>query len=437
MVVVYNYVIAWNEGLEADGEQTRGVPADDRDYGEYQGDGSGDPKGARGTGGDAEMSLSVNYGIMGKGWKRFTVMHKDRKVASVREDGTCTIYAPSFLPYNLFLEEAAPGDLDTRLNNLSNFYYWCSSRVLTLDRVYAKEIMNSIGAKQSVTDRDRAMIAISYHALSLTDVYWIKLNREKVCFADLSLFRHSLSGAFADVSLNGRALTVQNAELIQPNEAAGDIGTQGVAPKAWIREDDAFYLLKDGEERDVKAELLASKIARCFQVESVRYEPSTFEGKPVSKSRIITSEEKSLVSMESVDVYCVNHGVDRDAFVLEKDADTYHMMNLIDYLVGNTDRHWGNWGFLVDNKTNKLERLYPLMDFNKAFLAYDTLDGARCQTNAKKQSQREAALEAVRAGGLNQIAKVEAKWFTDPGIRDMFFRRLELVSAEADRHLRG
>ena len=162
------------------------------------------------------MSIAVNHAVLAKGWGRFTVMHKDRKVAAIREDGTCTIYAPSFMPYNLYLEEA--GDLDVRLNNLNNFYYWCSSRVLTLDRKYAKEILNSIGAKQAVTDRDRAMIAISYHGLSLTDVYWIKLNREKVSFDDLSLFRHSLSGAFADVSLNGRSLTVQNAELLKLKE---------------------------------------------------------------------------------------------------------------------------------------------------------------------------------------------------------------------------
>ena len=66
------------------------------------------------------MSIAVNHAVLAKGWERFTIMHKDRKVAAIREDGTCTIYAPSFMPYNLYLEEA--GDLDTRLNNLNNFY---------------------------------------------------------------------------------------------------------------------------------------------------------------------------------------------------------------------------------------------------------------------------------------------------------------------------
>lgn len=373
------------------------------------------------------MSLTINRKVISKGWTRFTVMHKDRKVAAVREDGTCTIYAPSFMPCNLYLEETGTDDLDTRLNNLNYFYYWCAFRVLTLDRRFAKEILNSIGAKQAATDRDRAMIAISYHGLSLTDVYWIKLNREKVSFSEISLFRHSLSGAFADVSLNGRSLTVQNAELMNPNDAAGDIGTQGVAPKAWIREKGTFFLLKNGDARDVQAEILASKIVRCFRVDSVAYELTELEGKAVSRSRIVTSEDQSIVSMESVDLYCINHDLDRDAFVLEKDAYSYYMMNLMDYLVGNTDRHWGNWGFLVDNQTNRLEKLHPLMDFNKSFLAYDTLEGALCQTNAKRQSQREAPLEAVRVVGLNQIAEVKAEWFDDPARWQMFCRRLAEV----------
>ena len=118
------------------------------------------------------MSITVNYAVLAKGWERLTVMHKDRKVAAIRENGTCTIYAPSFMPYNLYLEEA--DDLETRLNNLNSFYYWCSSRVLPPDRKYAKEILNSIGARQTATDRDRATIAISFHGLSLTDVYWIR-----------------------------------------------------------------------------------------------------------------------------------------------------------------------------------------------------------------------------------------------------------------------
>ena len=145
----------------------------------------------------------------------YFIMHLNRRVASVRANGTCTVYYPSFMPYSLYLESG--NAMDTRLNNLNNFYHWCASRVLTLDRVYAKEILNSLGQKQAVTDKDRAQIAIAYHALSLTDVYWVKSHAEKkLAFESISLFHHSLSDVFVDVSLRGKSLTVQNASCSTP-----------------------------------------------------------------------------------------------------------------------------------------------------------------------------------------------------------------------------
>jgi hypothetical protein len=65
------------------------------------------------------------------------------------------------------------------------------------------------------------------------------------------------------------------------------------------------------------------------------------------------------------------------------------------------------------------------MDFNKTFLAYDTLDGARCQTSTRKLSQREAAREAVQAVGLNQVAEVRREWFEDAAMWEMFGERLD------------
>ena len=296
-----------------------------------------------------------------------------------------------------------------------------------MDRKYAKEILRAIGAGQAATDKDRAMLAVSYHGLTLTDVFWIKSADEKISFEHLSLYSHSLSGAFADVSLRGKEITLQNAELLMPGDAATDVSTCGISPKAWIRENGLFFLLKDGDARDVWAELLASKIAGCFQIDFVPYEESCFEGIKVSKCGLITSEQRSIVPYEFVEVYCANHNKNSLEFVLRKDGYSYYMMNVIDYLTGNTDRHWGNWGFWVDNRTNRLQGLYPLMDFNKAFLAYDTIEGARCQTTDNVMTQQDAAIEAVKKIGLNQISEIKEEWFTDSAIREMFFKRLAVL----------
>lgn len=109
------------------------------------------------------------------------------------------------------------------------------------------------------------------------------------------------------------------------------------------------------------------------------------------------------------------------------------MMNIIDYLIGNIDRHWNNWGFYVDNKNNKLLNLYPLMDFNKAFLAYDSIDESIClpinSLTNKRISQKDAAIEAVKKVGLNQIKEIDLKWFKDEKTKKMFIKRLELLKS--------
>ena len=85
------------------------------------------------------LSLTMKRNAFSKGWESYMIMHKNRHVASIREEGTAKIYYPKFMPYNLWLETET--DIDSRVNNLNNFYYWCASRVLTLDRKYAKEIL--------------------------------------------------------------------------------------------------------------------------------------------------------------------------------------------------------------------------------------------------------------------------------------------------------
>ena len=318
----------------------------------------------------------------------YHVMHMEKCVAQVSTAGECKIYLEDFMPYDLVLEES--DDFDDRINNVTNFYYWCASRMLTLDRTYAKEILNSIGASQSVTDRERAQIALSYYCLSLLDVFWVKGEKENILFEDINLYTHSLSNALVDIALRGHQMTVTNAHLL-----ANDLSTGGCYPKAWVRREDGFYLYKDGGQDAVEREVLASKICRCFDCHQVLYEQGMFENDPVSISKIMTSQRYSLVTYAAYDVYCTNHD-----------------WNILDYLVGNTDRHWENWGLLVDNETNQPIRLHDLMDFNRAFQQYDTLDGANCLTVGKRHlSQREAAVEAVNKIGLNQIFNIAEEVF--------------------------
>ena len=362
--------------------------------------------------------------------KVYQIMHKEKPVAEISDLGSALVIDEQFMPYDLYLErEETDLDIDTRLNNLNNFYHWCASRVLSLDRIYAKEILNSIGAVQAVTDRDRSDIALSYHCVSLTDVFWVRRKGENTTFQQLNLYDNTLNEAVVEISLKGRQMTVTNREL------APDLSTKGCFPKAWIRDKEGFRLLKDGGEEVVRRELLASQICQCFDIPQVRYQEYYFEEELVSGSSLVTSKSYSMVSKMAFDIYACNHGLNTIEVCKTLDPVTYYGMNILDYLTGNTDRHPENWGFLIDNDTNRYISLYPVMDFNQCFLSYDSLDGANCQTVLpERMTQREAAIEAVRKIGLRQIKEVDMSMFGGMEKEgEMFQKRL----AELKRHILG
>lgn len=348
----------------------------------------------------------------------YEIMHMDKVVATVSTLGRAKILNEQFMPYDMYLEDS--NDFDDLVNNLANFYHWCASRILSLDRTYAKVIMNSLGFSQAVTDQDRAQISLSYHCVSLNDVYWIRTVGEAVTFEELNLYDNKLNEAIIPLPLKGKHLTVTNKEL------APDLSTRGCFPKAWIRRETEFCLLKDGGKDVVCRELLASKICQCFDVPQVAYEEDFYDGEMVTRSIIVTSKQYSIISKLAYDVYAINHDMDTIEECIRLDPITYYGMNILDYLVGNTDRHPENWGFFIDNATNQPISLYPLMDFNMSFQTYDKLDGANCQTvGFRKMTQREAAIEAVKEIGLRQVRDIDMTVFDSMDQeREMFQLRL-------------
>lgn len=354
----------------------------------------------------------------------YDIMHDEKKVAEVNMRGEAVILNARFMPYDLYLEEQR--DFDALINNMNNFYHWCASRVLSLDRKYAKEILNSIGMAQAMTDRDRAKISLSYHCVSLTDLYWVKRSDEVISYRSINLYDNSLNEAVVELSLRGKPMTVTNEELAQ------DLSTRGCFPKAWIRRNSEFVLLKDGGDDAVKKELVASRLCQCFDFKQVRYKEGFYDGQEVTESKIITSKRYSIVSRMAFEVYAQNHDINVLDECLRIDKETYYGMNILDYLVGNIDRHPENWGFLVDNETNEYISLYPIMDFNQSFGNYDTIEGANCQTvYPKKMTQREAAIEAVKNVGLRQIKEIDERFFEDEiEWKKMFFRRLKELDSQ-------
>ena len=351
------------------------------------------------------------------GYLAYEIMHMEKLVATVSTRGKAKIYNAQFMPYDMYLEESS--DFDSLENNLENFYYWCTSRMFPLNRTYADEIMQGLGITVSLTNKERAQLAISYNCVSLNDVYWVRVVGENKTFSELNLYDRELNDTIIALPLRGKLLPVSSRDLAQ------DLSTRGRFPKAWILSGAKLSLLKAGDAA-VRRELLASKICQCFDIPQVTYEEYFYDGEVVSRSTIVTSKELSMVSKMAYDIYAVNNDLDTVEECIRLDPIVYYGMNILDYLVGNTDRHQENWGFLIDNTTNQPISLYPLMDFNMSFQTYDKLDGANCLTaGSRNLSQREAAIEAVKAIGLRQICDVDMNIFEGMDQeREMFKLRL-------------
>ncbi len=357
--------------------------------------------------------------------REYEIMHLDKIVAEIDiKTGYSRIVQPQFMPYSLYFEEAK--DFEDAVNNINNFYHWCATRLLSVDRTFAKEILNSIGAKQALTDKDRAAIALTYRCLSLRDVFWVREKGDDAAYGNINLYSHSLNDALVDISLKGRNLTVNNSNLM-----ASDLSTNGLFPKAWIREETGFLLLKDGGLDIVHREHLASEIVKCFTRHSVDYRVRKYKEDWVTESSIFTNPNQSILPMDEFDIYCANQEIDLYEYVKTLDAANYYIMNLVDYLIGNTDRHMGNWGLLIDNNRNQPVKLHPLMDFNHSFKEYNNLEGGRCLTVKEAVSQKQAAIEAAgQLGELSLLRELPYHLFEEYSYekeKEMFVKRLAVL----------
>ena len=352
----------------------------------------------------------------------YEIRYKDLLVATIDHSGHVQILSPDFMPYGLELTSSE--GFDVLLQNIYNFYHWCAGRLLPYGRRNATAMLNSVAFSHGITDKARAKNALAYHCLSMTDVYWVCESHEVLSFADINLFENHPE-EHIDIALCGKQYAVE------PCSLARDLSTAGCSPKAWQFRNGRFCLLKGGD--GVERELLASQICRCFAVDQVFYNETVYREERVSMCENITSLEYSIVSMASFKEHLVCKGLDPHEFILRLDPKNYYMMNIIDYLVGNTDRHMGNWGVLVDNVTNQPLRLHNLLDFNQAFRDYGIIEGGACQaTFGNPMTQKEAAIMAVKAIGLNQIHPIDSAIFDVlPQYKEMFYRRLSLLQSIA------
>ncbi|MCR5318986.1 MAG: hypothetical protein K6E22_12235 [Treponema sp.] len=241
---------------------------------------------------------------------------------------------------------------------------WTANRSAAKHRAHVEKILEMCGGKTK-----SGFIALT-HCLSLTDTLWVKSERENVSWKDVNLYENNFDEVVSKLSFDGNGLFG-----IQMSTTSPELTTDGAYDKCWLNKADGIHLIKAGSDCARNAglepycEVLASQVFEKI-CSSVKYTLQKFDGRIVSDCKIFTSQE---FGYRPIALFY------RDKLTLPKlleiyrefgCEDAFRRMVVADCITLNSDRHYGNFGFLVNNDTFERSVLNPCFDFNMAFVPF-------------------------------------------------------------------
>lgn len=247
---------------------------------------------------------------------------------------------------------------------------WCANRSSAKHRSHVNKILEMCGGKTK-----SGFIALT-HCLSLTDTLWVKSNHEDVSWKQVNLYENNFDEVVSKLSFDGNGLFG-----IQMSTTSPELTTDGAYDKCWLNEKDGIHLIKTGSDGarntglEPYGEVLASQVFEKMFVStetagSVKYSLSKYDGRVVSDCEIFTSQE---YGYRPISLFY------KDKLTLPKLLEIYRNFNcedafrrmiVADCITLNCDRHFGNFGFLVNNQTFERTILNPCFDFNMAFVPF-------------------------------------------------------------------
>ena len=229
---------------------------------------------------------------------------------------------------------------------------WLRHRTIPANRAYAQNFLS----KNGLSENDFIGILQICKGLSLTDCYWVTYPNDQKTFAEVNLFDNRFSQVLSQIAFTGYGSSPASKFRSSP-----EFTTNGMLPKAWRRKEGKVLLYKGGTSglantgKEPYSEFYAAQVADAMGIPHVTYGLSKWKGQLCSTCELFTSKDISFVPastlistsrISQIIDWFDDHGWKNDL------AD----MLVLDAVIRNTDRHLGNFGFLVDNHTNQLLR---------------------------------------------------------------------------------
>ena len=272
-----------------------------------------------------------------------------------------------------------PLDLDVTAKGLQS---WISHRNIPRNRAYVDNLLSSMGLS---ANRPLDIIRLS-KGLSLNDCYWIVDEGFDGSFESSNLYDNRFSRVLGQIAFTGYGSSTGSIISSSP-----EFTTNGMLPKCWRRQNGVIRLYKGGTEgasntgNEPYSEFYACQIAELLGIDAVRYNLTKWKGRLCSVCDLFTSKDVSFVPVGRI---VKTGGFAAVKAFYEKLGEEYvkalNDMLLLDAVIFNADRHYGNFGFLVDNQTNKIIAPAPLFDHGNSLLNFAGRDALENEAALQK-----------------------------------------------------
>ncbi|HZK61064.1 MAG TPA: XRE family transcriptional regulator [Anaerovoracaceae bacterium] len=264
--------------------------------------------------------------------------------------------------------------LDLQENN-DSLTKWIKGRTIPSNRAYVENFL----AKLGLNEKDSKGIIDICKGLSLNDSYWIVDEHFSGSFEKHNLYHNPFSLTIALIAFTGYGSVNRTTFRSSP-----EFTTNGMLAKCWRRVGGKIMLYKSGTEgfansgKEPYSEFYAYQIAEAMGLNAVKYNLSVWKGKLCSTCELFTDIDTSYIPIGRL---VKEGGVRAVLKYLKELGDEYYQavidMFVFDAVICNTDRHFGNYGVLVDNKTNEIKGIALIFDNGLSLFHYAMDDDLR------------------------------------------------------------
>ncbi len=207
--------------------------------------------------------------------------------------------------------------------------------------------------------------------LTFSDPYWLKSSKDKGLFNDYNFYDNPLIKKLSNISFDAN-----DYYYVKKRNCSPELTTNSNYRTCWIKEKGMIFLIKSTKENEAEKNMHLHSEYLCFEIAS-KLGIKCAETSLVNYRRRLSLKQKLFLNKNigyiSADRLIKNESINKIIDFCKKLGASYveglKDMLLLDIITCNNNRELKDFGFLVDNKQNKIIAFAPLFKNETALFA--------------------------------------------------------------------